>query len=297
MNISLEYYKIFYHVAQCKSITLAAQKLSISQPAVSQGVRQLETILGTRLFVRTPKGVRLTAEGEVLYSYVSRGYESILAGEAKVRQMLNMNMGEIRIGASDMTLQFYLLPYLEQFHERFPKIKVSVTNAPTPETLRYLREGKIDFGVVSTPLSAPKEIQITAVKEIQDLFVAGPRFSHLKGRILHYKALEDLPIICLEKSTSTRSFIDQELASHNVVLQPEFELATSDMIVQFAIRNLGIGYVMKEFAQSQLKSGELFPLAFHEKPPQRHFCIVTEKKVPLSTAAQKLLEITAAETQ
>ena len=98
MNISLEYYKIFYHVAQCKSITLAAQKLSISQPAVSQGVRQLETILGTRLFVRTPKGVRLTAEGEVLYSYVSRGYESILAGEAKVRQMLNMNMGEIRIG-------------------------------------------------------------------------------------------------------------------------------------------------------------------------------------------------------
>ena len=58
-----------------------------------------------------------------------------------------------RIGASDMTLQFFLLPYLEQFHKEYPRIKVTVTNAPTPETIRCLEEGKIDFGVVTTPFS------------------------------------------------------------------------------------------------------------------------------------------------
>jgi DNA-binding transcriptional LysR family regulator len=291
MNISLEYYKIFYYTAQCRSISAAAQQLSISQPAVSQGIRQLEKQLGTQLFIRTPKGVRLTSEGDMLFAYVSRGYESIQAGEHKLMQMLNMNMGEVRIGASDMTLQFFLLPYLEQFHEQFPKIKVSVTNGPTPETLRYLKEGKIDFGVVSTPFSVPRNLQAATVKTIQDVFIAGPRFAHLKEKVLHFKELEELPIICLEKSTSTRSYIDGQLAGYGVVLHPEFELATSDMIVQFAIRNLGIGYVMEEFARPHMEQHDLFSLTFCDALPPRHFCIVTENHVPVSTAARRLLEI------
>ena len=148
MDINLEYYRIFYYVSRHRSITLAAEALSLSQPAVSQAVKNLENALGSRLFVRTSKGVRLTTEGEVLYSYIKRGYETILLGEKKYKEMLDLESGEIRIGASDMTLQFYLLSYLEEFHEAYPKIKVTVTNAPTPETLRHLQDGKIDVGVV-----------------------------------------------------------------------------------------------------------------------------------------------------
>ena len=77
-----------------------------------------------------------------------------MEGEKMVERVLGMDMGEVRIGASDMTLQFFLLPYLEQFHKEFPKIKVNVSNAPTPETIKSLEEGRIDFGVVTTPLNA-----------------------------------------------------------------------------------------------------------------------------------------------
>ena len=118
MDINLEYYKIFYYVTKHQSITQAAEVLSISQPAVSQAVKNLEKALGCKLFVRMAKGVRLTSEGEVLYSFVSKGYESILSGERKLSEILDLEGGEICIGASDMTLQFYLLSYLEQFHER-----------------------------------------------------------------------------------------------------------------------------------------------------------------------------------
>ena len=69
----------------------------------------------------------------------------------KLQEMQGFSKGEIRIGASDMTLQFYLLSYLERFHEAYPGIRVKVTNAPTPETLHNLKEGQIDFGVISTP--------------------------------------------------------------------------------------------------------------------------------------------------
>jgi DNA-binding transcriptional LysR family regulator len=291
MNVNLEYYKIFYYVAGLGSFTKAAEELCISQPAVSQGIKLLETNLGSNLFVRTQKGVKLTPEGEVLYSYISRGYETILLGETKFKKMIDLENGEIRIGASDMTLQFYLLSFLEAFHTKYPGIKVTVTNAPTPETLEYLYDGKIDFGVVSAPFFAKSEILSREVKAVEDIFVAGSRFSYLKDRILEYSDLEKLPIICLERNTSTRMYIDEILRNNGVELSPEFELATSDMIVQFTLRNLGIGSVVSNFAEKFLDSRELFQLKFRKQIPKRNFCIITSDKNPISTAARELLDM------
>ena len=288
---NLEYYKVFYYVAKHKSLTVAAGELAISQPAVSQSVKQLENILGAKLFTRASKGVKLTKEGELLYDYVAKGYEQIELGERKLQQMLNLDLGEVHIGASDMTLQFYLLPYLEKFHERYPGIKVKVTNAPTPETLQNLQEGKIDFGVVSTPFEAKEEIQAIVVREIEDIFVAGRRFIPYKNKMLDLQELEDMPLICLEGGTSTRSYMDSFLQKNEVEIKPEFELATSDMIVQFALRNLGVGCVMRDFAKEYLESGRLFELRFNQIIPRRHFCVVTDAKNSVSVAARNLLEL------
>lgn len=288
---NLEYYKVFYYVAAAGSLTVAARQLSISQPAVSQSLRQLEQHLGTSLFRRTSKGVSLSPEGEVLFAYVSKGYEQFALGEQKLLQMLNMDSGEIRIGASDMTLQFFLLPYLEQFHEQYPRIKVTVTNAPTPETLVNLQNGQIDFGVVSTPFESSSHIQAVPVREIEDVFVAGRRFIQYKNRMLDLQQLESMPIILLEPNTSSRSCMDSFLLRNNIVIRPEFELATSDMIVQFALRNLGVGCVVQDFALPHIESGRLFELRFNQIIPKRQFCIVTENRHPRSVAAQNLLDI------
>lgn len=291
MDINLEYYKIFYYAARGKSITLAAEKLAISQPAVSQAIKHLETALSCALFVRTSRGVRLTKEGEMLFSYVERGYESILSGEKKLLEMLNLDEGEICVGASDMTLQFYLLPYLEQFHEKYPKIRIKVTNAPTPETLRHLADGKIDFGIVSTPIPSHPHLKVVPVREISDIFVAGRKFETLKGKRLSYRELEQYPVMCLEGATSTREYVEQFLRQEGVSLRPEFELATSDMLIQFAVRNLGIASVVSEFAERKIAEGELFPLTFQREIPKRQFCIVSDERVSLSAAASKLLDI------
>ena len=172
MTENLEYFKVFYYVARYGSVTRAAGELAISQPAVSQSLRQLEKSLGVTLFARVSRGVKLTGEGQLLYSYVEKGYEQIEQGVEKVRRMRNLELGEIHIGASDMTLRFYLLPFLEVFHDRYPDIKVTVANAPTPETLKLLKEGKIDFGVVSTPFEEDGDICAEPDREIEDVFVA-----------------------------------------------------------------------------------------------------------------------------
>ena len=291
MNINLEYYKIFYYVAKCRSITAAAGELCISQPAVSQGIKQLERSLGTELFIRTAKGVKLTNEGITLYSYVKNGYEQIQLGEQKLQEMLNMSTGEIRIGASDMTLQFYLLPYLQQYHQRYPEIKVTVTNAPTPRTIEHLKEGRIDFGIVSNPFDTEPHVRVMPVRDIRDVFVAGSKFWSYKKQMLCYEQLTQMPIICLEKVTSTRRYVDAFLEQNGITLEPQFELATSDMVVQFALQNLGIGCVVQDFAQQYIDSEELFILQFDKQIPKRQICVVNDERLPLSVAAGKLMEL------
>ena len=287
---NLEAYKVFYYVAKCGSVTKAAGELSISQPAVSQAIKQLENTLDAALFHRAAKGVRLTSEGELLYSYVAKGYEQIEMGVKKVHQMQNMELGEVRIGASDMTLQFYLLPYLETFHDAFPQIKVTVTNAPTPETLKHLQDGKIDFGIISTPVNNKYDFKMTPVRKIQDVFVAGKKFEYLKGGKLSYKELENLPVMCLEGSTSTRKYVEDYLAERGTFVRPEFELATSDMLIQFAVRNLGVASVVSDFAEKYIENGELFILKFDRAIPEREFCIVSNERAPMSAAAEKLYD-------
>lgn len=288
MITNLESYKVFYYVAKAGSVTGAAKALSISQPAVSQAIRQLENHLGTELFYRVSRGVKLTREGQLLFSYVEKGYEQIVLGQEKVLQLKNMESGEIRIGASDMTLQYFLLPYLEKFHEKYPDIKVVVTNAPTPETLALLETGRIDFGVVSTPFGEETGLEILPVREIEDIFVAGRRFIAYKNKTLDLQELETLPLICLDKNTSTRTCMDEYLEKNGVFVQPEFELATSDMIVQFALRSLGVGSVVRDFAQDYLEEGVLFELRFNRIIPKRQFCVVRSTKIPMPVAADRL---------
>ena len=209
-----------------------------------------------------------------------------------MRRMKDLETGEIRIGASDMTLQFYLLPYLEQFHEQYPNIKVTVSNGPTPETLEALYQGHIDFGIVSTPFETKQAVKSFPVQEILNVFIAGPKYAaQLKGRKLSYKELLNCPCIFLERNTSTRRFMDEFLAKRGVRLEPEFELAISDMIVQFAKRNMGVGCVMEGFAQDAVEAGDVFELKFKMEMPARHICVVTGESNLISMPGRKLLEM------
>lgn len=291
MDINLELYKVFYYIVKTGSISKASENLFISQPAVSQSIRNLEKKLGGKLFLRTPKGTMLTPEGQVLFNYIEPAYNMILAAENKFTEAINLGNGEIRIGASDMTLKFFLLPYLEEFHRLYPKVRIKVTNGPTPETISFLKSGAIDFGVVSLPISDDSALETINVMEIQDCFIASNRFATLASGKIHLKELAEYPVIMLEKNTSTRKYIDDYLSLNNVKIIPEIELATSDLLVQFARRGLGIACVVRNFAEDDIKNGNLFELDLIEKIPPRQICIIKLKNTPLSAAAVKFIEL------
>lgn len=109
--------------------------------------------------------------------------------------------------------------------------------------------------------------------EIRDIFIASRRFSALEGKPLPLAELEHLPVICLEKNTSTRRYVDAFFAGCGARLTPEFELATSDLIVQFAERSLGVGCVVEAFARRAIAEGTVFRIPTEPDIPPRQICV------------------------
>lgn len=120
MDINYELYKVFYYVAKTLSFSEASKQLYISQSAVSQSVKSLETKLNQHLFIRSTKKVKLTPEGEVLFKHVEPAINLIIRGENQILDANTLNGGQLRIGASDTICRYYLVPYLREFHAHFP---------------------------------------------------------------------------------------------------------------------------------------------------------------------------------
>ena len=140
MAVKLELYRVFKEVAETGNISLAAKNLYISQSAVSQSIKQLETALQARLFARSPRGVSLTWEGQMLYQYVRSALGLLATGEDKLSQAQQLLLGTLTIGASDTVTSFFLTPYLEAFHRQHPGIRLKIVSGrrakvpPPPRT-------------------------------------------------------------------------------------------------------------------------------------------------------------------
>lgn len=170
MEQNLNHYKIFYEAAKTGNISKAAETLYISQPAVSKSITRLEQSLGQTLFIRSKRGVKLTAEGTTLYTYLKQAFESIDTAEKALRHASELGMGQLRIGVSTSLCKHILLSYLQDFIRENPHVKITIECNPTFETIQLLKQDKIDIGLIcDTPLE--KGYHFSPLRSIQDTFV------------------------------------------------------------------------------------------------------------------------------
>lgn len=288
---NLTLYRYFYETAKAGSISAAGKALYVSQPAVSSMIGNLERELNVSLFFRTSRGVSLTPEGALLFDFVKNAFSFLEAGEDKLRDISNLSGGLLRIGASDMTLRFFLLHHIRTFNIAYPGVHLTVTNAPTPQTLSALKGGQIDLCVVSGPLSRDDALIALPVREIRDVFVANADFFP-PGKALTFEELSNFPLIMLEKDTSTRRYIDSHIRSicrADRLPIPRIELATSDLVLEFARQGIGIGCVVRDFAAQALEKGELYELSLVSPFPPRSLYLVYLKDIPLSAATNQFI--------
>ena len=285
MNISYDYYRVFYYVAKLGNISQAAKVLMNNQPNLTRIIKTLESELGCPLFQRTNRGMHLTPEGEKMYSYIKIALENIEAGEAAIEQSRTLKRGTVFIAASEVALHCHLLPVFKKFRKEYPGIQLRISNYTTPQAIDSLKSGSADFAVVTAPSEQLPTLSITPVKNIREVAVCSPAFKDLLSGAVPLSALCQHPLISLGSETQSYKFYEAFFAQHGLQFRPEIEAFTADQILPMVEADLGIGFVPQAFLRNAERA---VPIQLVEKIPKRKICLIKRKHQSLSVAAKEL---------
>lgn len=288
MKTKFDYYRVFYETARFQSFSAAAEHLYISQSAISQCIRQLEKDLQVQLFVRTRKGVSLTNEGQILFAKVEGAMQFIEQGESQLEKLRHLEAGELTIAAGDTITSYFLLDYLEDFHASYPDIRIEMANSYSSQMVEMVKEGKADLAFVNMPLE-DDDLIIEPCFEINDIFVCGPDFD--SKDVYSWEEAAALPLILLEKNSSSRHFVDDVFLKQGIHLDPQIEIAAHDLLVRFASIHLGVSCVVEQFSKADLAEGMIKTLNLDPPLPKRSIGCAYLKNAPLSYAAKAFLDL------
>ena len=288
MKTKLDYYRVFYETSRLGSFSAAAQHLYVSQSAISQCIQQLETDLGVQLFIRTRKGVSLTSEGKILFTKVESAISSIEQGESQLNRLRHLEAGELKIAAGDTITKHFLLQYLERFHVLYPDIRIEMANSYSSQMVALVKEGNADLAFVNMPLK-DDELVIEPCYEINDVFVCGADFDRQPS--YSWDEVADLPLILLEKNSSSRRFLDKTFGKKGISLNPQIEMAAHDLLIRFASIHLGVSCVIEQFSGEELQKGIINKLVLDPPLPKRSIGCAYLKNAPLSYAAKAFIEL------
>jgi DNA-binding transcriptional LysR family regulator len=278
-------------VAKNGNITKAAEELFVTQPSVSMSIKLLEEKLGCNLFIRLPKGVKLTNEGKVFYSYLTQAIGLIDVAERKYDEMTHLESGEISICASDSIISGLLLPYLERYNELYSKICIKVINRTSMETVELLKAGNIDLGFINLPYALDDYFEVLKCIPIHDCLVYGTKFNQLTQTDFSIKDIENYPLLMLKRSSHVRRLLDDYAKQNGISLNPLIEFDSTDLLIKFAKINLGVAFAIEEFVKSEIDNRLLFLKRLSPLIKKRSIGMVKLKNIPLSHAATKFAEL------
>lgn len=286
MNVDLELYRIFYVVAKNKHMTRASEELFISQPAISQAIKKLESQLGGTLFLRSNKGMELTEEGKMLYSYIKDAIELINNAEADFTSFKDLDKGEIKIGISTTLTKLVLMDTIKNFHNDYPNIDIKITNELTSNLIEDLKRGKLDFVIYNEGDINETGVDTKIISKLKEGFIYNP--TYYKDEISSFKDLNKYPLILQKSESNSRRKLDSYLLDNKVILKPKMEVVSQDLVLEFTNVGLGIGYTLIDLAKRNYH--DLKELSINKKLPSINVLLATNKGINLTFAASKFLE-------
>ena len=263
--INRNHLALFRAVAEAGGFSRAAETVHISQPAISMQVAELEESLGTPLFDRLPRGVRLTPAGEILFGYAKRIAALEEEAARAMRELRGLQRGRLAVGAST-TIGSYLLPArLGEFRRRYPAVELALTISNTDDIKQRLIDRTLDLGLTEGSPPDDAELSVRVFAEDELIVIASPAHPFTanvtgkkKLRAVSSRRLCAEPMIVRELGSGTRDVIDRALANNgcaadNVVLT----LSSTEAIKRAVIAGLGLAMVSRLCATLELASGLL----------------------------------------
>ncbi len=291
-NRDFNLYKIFLTLYELKSISKTANKLYVSQPAISYSLKELEAQLGYNLFYRNSKGIEPTIEAKELYSYISAAFNMIKSGEEHIKNLNSLNIGEIKIGAHSHIATFYLSPFIINFRKKYPDVKFEVISKPTSELIEMLESRKIDLIVGALPINiSSKSVSKKMLTTLNNCFVYNKNILN-DCSISTPSDLLKYPLILPSSNSSIRSKLDEYMEQRNIRLEPAIESWTTEFMLEMVKQGMGIGYFAENILDNQDNTDSYCMVTFDDTLPTVDICAVylDDFETPVLTKFVEFLE-------
>lgn len=265
-------YKIFLNLYELRSISKTANKLYVSQPAISYSLKELESQLGYSLFYRNSKGIEPTLEANELYSYISTAFNIIKNGEEHINNLDSLNVGTLRIGSPSHIAIFYLSPFISEFRKIYPGVKFEIISKSTIELAQMLETRKIDLIVDTLPIATTsKSVNKVVLSKLQNCFAYNKKKME-SCKITTAKDLTKYPLILPSATSSIRMKLNEYMEQNNIKLQPVIESWTTEFMLEMVRQGVGVGYFIKNVIDTQFDKDNFAVITFEDSLPSVSVC-------------------------
>lgn len=249
-DLDLNLIKTFLCVYETKSILSASKKLFISQPAVTNSIKKLEKHLGGELFIRTPKGVIPTEEGEQFNKCCYKALKMIENGIKNFNAFSTLQQGKLNIGSSSTIIRRLLLPFIEQFSKKYPNVVISVTDATSDKLINLTNRSEVDLAILNTPVSGQEYFDVTKITKTHDCFIASTNF---ENDFVSKNDLNKYPLILQKRPSNNRDYFEQVCIENNINLKANYEIGSFGLITDFTEQGMGIAFTVEEFVAKDIR--------------------------------------------
>ena len=224
----------------------------------------------------------------MLYSRIASAAVQIQDAEEELSASATLEHGTISISATETALNIYLSKKLRDFHTEYPGIRLRISNHSTPQAVQAVKNGEVDFAIVSTPAEIESGLKMVELKPFYEVLVGGRTFTALASQSLTLKELRSYPLISLSDESVTRSLYRQFFLDHGAVLKPDTEAATADQILPLVKCELGLAFLPQPMAAPSLLKKEIVQIPLKDEIPERQICLVYDTQHPMGAAAREL---------
>lgn len=285
----VETLRVFVTVLEQKNFSRAAELLHLSQPGVSLQIMNLENEFGTKLFHRTPKQVRPTRAGEILYERAKKILSLYEEAKQEVDLLQNTVSGSLQIGAS-FTIGEYVLPrVLAEYALQHPQVELEVKIANTEEITQAVRTGHIDVGLIEGEAEY-KDIRIEPFMKDEMVLVMAATHPLAAAEHVSVEELQDQIWILRESGSGTRSFSDRLLQRFGLRVKRSFVFSSSQGVKEAVAAGLGIAVVSRWIVRKEIASGELVMASVDGHRFFRSFSILLGENVTITKALEMFLQ-------
>ena len=286
--MTLRHFKIFIAVCDHLNMTTAAEKLYISQSAISQTISELERHYNVKLFERLGKKLYITAAGEKLLGFARHTNSLIIAAENEMRNM--QDNGILRIGSS-ITIGTYVLPKLiSQFKNQYPETDVTAFVDNTEMIEAMILSDKIDIGLVEGEIASNELFQVPFMED-ELVLICNNTHIFTKSKSISAFELEKEDFIIREQGSGTRRIFETVMSANNFKWHPSWTCNNADAIKMAVIEGIGISVISKRAITQEFLNGTIKTVPIRELQFKRHFKIVYHINKFISPFMKNLLNL------